>query len=36
MKGNSLLASALVAGTASAGVHKMKCVIRRVDDQTKR
>ncbi|KAK4498250.1 hypothetical protein PRZ48_010907 [Zasmidium cellare] len=24
MKGNSLLASALVAGTASAGVHKMK------------
>lgn len=27
MKGNSLLASALVAGTASAGVHKMKCVM---------
>lgn len=26
MKGNSLLASALVAGTASAGVHKMKYV----------
>jgi hypothetical protein len=24
MKGNALLATALVAGTASAGVHKMK------------